>query len=127
MADWANFDRDEFKCSHCGRNEIKDEYIDVVQDIRTETGYPMPVNSGYRCPDHPEEAKKRKPGSHTLGLVSDIGVSGSTAFAVLQAALAEPEVTAIGISQKGKAKNRFIHIGIDPQAEGRPRPWLWSY
>ena len=122
---WQNFDRDEFKCSHCGRNEIKDELIDVLQDIRTETGHPMSINSGWRCSEHPAEAKKKKPGSHTLGLVADVGVSGAAAFAINKAASSHPKVTALGINQKGK--KRFIHIGIDPQAEGRPRPWLWSY
>lgn len=123
---WDNFAKDDFKCKcGCGTNEIKDEFIDVSQEIRTASGCVMSVNSGYRCSDHPDEAKKRRPGSHTLGLVADYGLSHGKAFRVLQAAMAHPKVTAIGINQKGK--KRFIHIGIDPEAPGRPRPHIWSY
>ena len=60
---WENFTREEFTCKcGCGANEIKDELIDVLQEIRTEVGVPFPVSSGYRCPNHPVEAKKKAPG-----------------------------------------------------------------
>jgi zinc D-Ala-D-Ala carboxypeptidase len=123
---WDNFNRAEFACQcSCGTNEIKDEFIDVLQDIRSAAGVPMPINSGYRCPDHPIEQAKSAPGSHTLGLVADVGASHKNAFLVLKAAMAHPKVTAIGVNQKGAG--RYIHIGVDPEDTGRPRPHLWSY
>ena len=124
--EWENFQKSEFSCKcGCGTNQITNEFIDVVQDIRTASGCAMPVNSGYRCPDHPIEAKKSKPGSHSLGLVADFRVSHQNAFLVAAAALSHPKVTALGVSQKGN--KRFLHIGIDPAIIGRPRPHIWSY
>ena len=90
-------------------------------------GFAMHVNSGYRCPEHPIEAAKSSPGSHTLGLVADIGCSHRAAFRILKAAMANPKVTGVGVNQKGPQEQRYIHIGIDPEAPGKPRPHLWSY
>ena len=125
MARWKNFELSEFSCSHCGKNEINESLIDVLQRIRAQVGFGMPISSGYRCGKHPVETRKAKPGSHASGLAADVSVSHKQAFDVLKAALRDPEVTGIGISQKGK--NRFIHIDIAPEIEGRPRPHLWSY
>jgi hypothetical protein len=33
----------------------------------------------------------------------------------------------IGISQKGPAAGRFVHIDMMQESETRPRPWIWSY
>ena len=123
---WANFTRDEFKCRcGCNTNEIKDEFIDVLQAIRTEIGIPLHISSGYRCSKHHVEARKDSPGEHTEGTCADVYVSHSTAFAVTKAAFARPEVTGIGVNQKGHT--RFIHIGIGEAKTGRPRPHIWSY
>ena len=126
---WENFTREEFACQcGCGTNEIQDELIDVFQDIRTASGVSMTINSGYRCPNHPIEAKKHKgPGEHAEGGCGDIGVTHLNAFKVLQAAMAHPKVTGVGIKQKGRNKKRYIHIGIGPADIGRPRPHIWSY
>lgn len=124
---WENFERSEFQCSHCGKNEIKDELVDVLQEIRSSAGIPMRVTSGYRCPDHPIEAAKAKPGSHTLGLAADIGVSHRAAFRILKAAMAHPKITAVGINQKGPQETRFLHLGIDDEGPGKPRPHVYSY
>ena len=125
MSEWENFSREEFKCRHCGENRITFDYIDVAQDIRTESGCAMPVSSGYRCREHPIEAKKTAPGEHNEGTCADFAVSHKDAFAVLKAAMAHPKVTAIGVNQKGG--KRFLHIGIGPAKPGRPRPHVWSY
>ena len=123
---WLNFTRDEFSCQcGCGTNEIKDEFIDVAQEIRSEIGVPLTVSSGFRCGKHPIEARKTAPGEHTDGTCADFYVSHSTAFAVNKAASNHPKVTGIGVKQKGNT--RFLHIGIGPAKPGRPRPHIWSY
>ncbi len=122
---WENFTREEFDCKHCGENHISFEFIDVAQEIRTAAGCPMRVSSGYRCPDHPIEARKSAPGEHTEGTCADFAVSHQAAYAVLKAAMAHPKVTGIGVNQKGPT--RFLHIGIGPAKPGRPRPHVWSY
>ena len=126
MTTWTNFSREEFACQcGCNTNSIKDELIDVLQEIRSDTCVAMIVTSGYRCPKHPIEMAKAEPGAHTDGTEADIRVRGENAFKVARAAFAHPGITAIGVKQEGTV--RYLHLGIGKAAPGRPRPRLWSY
>lgn len=125
---WANFDRSEFRCRcGCENNEIKDEFIDVAQELRDQVGFALVCSSGYRCPRHPIESNKPTPGEHSEGTCADFRVSHEAAYKLLKAAVNHPAVTGIGVSQVGVTKRRFIHIGIGPAKDNRPRPHLWSY
>ena len=122
--DFENFGPNEFRCKcGCGVVEMDPAFVATLQRIRNEFGGPMPISSGYRCPKHPVEARKRKPGAHAKGLAADILVSGSRAINLLRIALSYDEVQGVGINQKGKG--RFIHL--DSVIDGLPRPHLWSY
>ena len=61
---------------------------------------------------------------HAKGLAVDILVSGSQAYEVVSAA---PSFgfTGIGVNQKGK--DRFIHLDINGDKNGKIRPYIWSY
>ena len=119
---WPNFTREEFACRcGCGKNEIHDKTIDLVQSIRTAVGEPLSITSGYRCPNHPIEAKKATPGTHAQGLAADIGVSHGTARKVLEVALSLPQTQGIGVNQKGNG--RFIHVDIGPARN----ELIWTY
>jgi uncharacterized protein YcbK (DUF882 family) len=123
---WDNFTKSEFACNcGCGINAIQDSHIDVLQEIRTESGVMMIITSGYRCALHPEEFEKSKPGEHNDGTASDVAVSHLAAWKVLKAAMANPKVTGIGVQQKGHG--RFLHISTGGAKPGRPRPHIWSY
>lgn len=125
---WDNFTKEEFACKcGCGRNEIDPALITVVQQIRSLCGYPLRISSGYRCPDHPAEARKSTPGTHTEGLAADIAVSHERAHSVLKYALRHSTVTGVGVNQKGGVEQRFVHVDIAPRAPTRPRPHVWSY
>jgi zinc D-Ala-D-Ala carboxypeptidase len=123
---WENFKREEFMCQcGCRGNEIADEFIDVLQAIRSDSGVPMPISSGYRCEHHPIEARKDSPGTHTTGFASDVLVSRGAALKIIKAATAHPKVTGLGINQKGNS--RFIHIDIVTDNPRFARPNIWSY
>lgn len=125
--DWGkykNFSADEFKCSHCGANEMKEEYMNRLQMLRTAYNKPMKVTSGYRCPKHPIEAAKPSPGPHSTGRASDIAVQGADAHRLLQLAL-ELGFTGIGVQQKGAS--RFLHLDDIENTQSSPRPTVWSY
>ena len=123
---WENFERSEFGCKcGCGTNEIKDEFVDILQEIRTQVGDPFIISSGYRCDKHPIEAAKPTPGEHNEGTCADIYVSYEVAFKVNSAASNHPLITGIGVNQKGDA--RFLHLGTSAAKDGRPRPHIWSY
>jgi zinc D-Ala-D-Ala carboxypeptidase len=121
---WKNFKLEEFSCKHCGKNEINHKLIDKLQLLRDDLGFPLVISSGYRCSEHPIEAKKSKPGTHAEGIAVDIAVSHEKALEVLYKGIAHG-FKGIGVNQKGNG--RFIHLDIGEMEDGRPRPHLWSY
>ena len=123
--DWSlyvNFSAKEFDCQHCGKNEMQADFMSRLQALRMRYGKPMKITSGYRCPEHPIEAKKAKPGAHASGLACDVGVDGQQAYDLIRHAL-QLGFTGIGVSQKGSGP-RFIHLDMLEEA---PRPNIWSY
>jgi uncharacterized protein YcbK (DUF882 family) len=118
--DWGaypNFRSAEFRCRHCGREEMKPEFMALLQRLRTEFG-PMVISSGWRCRDHPVEKDKASPGMHPTGMAADVAVHGADAVRLLRLALALG-FTGIGIQQKGAG--RFVHLDL------RVVPTIWSY
>ena len=121
---WENFTEEEFSCKHCGKNGISHDLIDKLQLLRNELGFPFIISSGYRCEEHPIEAKKNVPGTHAQGIAADIKVRGDKALQIVSKAK-EFGFTGIGVNQKGSG--RFIHLDISEGSENRPRPHIWSY
>jgi len=123
--DYPNFTEEEFMCKHCGECHMDEDFMDMVQMLRTEYAKPMQITSGYRCPKHPIEINKDSgvPGAHTTGNACDIACRGTAAYEILNLALALG-FTGIGVSQKGDV--RFIHID-NLTGEKRLRPTVWSY
>lgn len=127
MINWnsyANFNREEFACQHCGAEGIDERLVRKLQELRGRYGKPMVVTSGYRCPDHPAERRKSAPGTHVLGLAADIAVDRGDAYQLLKLAL-ELGFKGIGLQQKGVG--RFIHLDIAPATSDHIRPTIWSY
>ena len=121
------FTAEELACRHCGAHGVKQELVDRLDQLRELAGFPLPVTSAYRCPNHPRElGKESTSGAHVLGLAADLRVFGGRALAVLRIALTLG-FTGVGLSQRGEASGRFIHLDIADAGEGRPRPHLWSY
>jgi uncharacterized protein YcbK (DUF882 family) len=113
------FTEAEFKCKHCGKCEMDQEFLDKINKLREEYGQPLVVTSGYRCPEHPaERIKVGRSGMHTTGKAADFAVLGSAAMDLLSIAL-KHGFTGIGVQQKGGG--RFIHL------DTRNTPALWSY
>ena len=122
--DWRlypNFTKAEFDCSHCGKNEMTPEFLSKLQALRMAYGAPMRITSGFRCAQHPIEAKKIKPGAHASGCACDVAVDGQQAHKLLKLAF-ELGFTGIGVNQK--TSGRFIHLDTLTEA---PRPNVWSY
>ena len=121
---WENFKEEEFSCQHCGKNGISHELINKLQSLRTELGFPFIISSGYRCEDHPIEAKKKTLGTHAQGIAADVYVRGDKALQIVSKAK-DYGFTGIGVNQKGDS--RFIHLDISEGEPNRPRPHIWSY
>jgi zinc D-Ala-D-Ala carboxypeptidase len=115
------FSEKELACQHCGEYKFDAEFLELLNHIRADCGFPLPVSSGYRCTRHPIEAAKRHPGAHSSGRAVDIAVSGNLAHKLVSVATAHG-VPRIGVNQKGDI--RFIHLDWDVTLPG---PTIWSY
>jgi uncharacterized protein YcbK (DUF882 family) len=125
VTDWSrypNFSESEFACRHTGDCRMRVEFMDLLQLIRFAYARPMRVSSGYRAPTHPVEARKRRPGEHSMGLAADIAVTGADALDLVHIAL-NMGIRRIGVQQHGAA--RFLHLGLG--GPGLPSPMIWSY
>ena len=122
---WENFTIDEFRCKcGCMANEIKFDFVDKLQRLRTALGFPLHINSGYRCPEHNERVSTTgRDGPHTTGRAVDISVDRVLAHELLTEAIASNDFTGFGFKQHGVS--RFIHL--DDLEHPHPRPIIWSY
>lgn len=95
------------KCPICQQevpNECDPKAVAALQAVRDEVGFPLILNSAYRCELHPMEARKAKPGTHHQGIAFDIRVPwGGQRIQILEAALKH------GFKGFGFA-NGFLHI-----------------
>ncbi len=105
--EYPNFTKAEFDCKHSGLNDMKHEFMLVLQRIRADYGKPMQITSGYRHWTHPVEMRKgAKSGEHVQGTCADIACTDSRArFEILALAFRH------GIRRIGIADN-FLHLGI---------------
>ena len=111
-----HFALDDFKCSETGKNAMDLYFLDALDELREQSGFPFKVNSGYRSPTHSIEAAKDKPGVHSKGIAADIAVNGGNQRHVLVSNAVRLGFTGIGIAKT------FIHV------DTRPGPaMMWSY
>jgi len=110
------FTRDEFKCHETGENEIKPDFIETLDQLREDCGFPFVISSGYRSPKHPLEAVKKTPGTHTQGIAADIAVSGGVQRRVLVEKALELGFNGIGVAKT------FVHVDIRTTT-----PVIWTY
>lgn len=61
-------------CGHpdCDQRSVDQETLSQVQLVRDDLGQPMTVTSGGRCPNHPNEVTKNKPGDHQRQKAVDV-------------------------------------------------------
>ena len=107
-----HFTRSELscKCGKCGGRLVLDfRLIDALETLRTMVNRPINVNSGYRCPLHPETTKR--PGSyHAKGQAADIWVAGMSPLLLAQIAGQVPAFAAGGIASY--SKDGFVHVDV---------------
>lgn len=110
------FKMDEFKCKHTGKNEIKEEFVHRLDELRDVCGFPFTITSGFRDKTHPIEARKSTPGTHNRGIAVDIAIrSGVQRRKIIEEALK------LGFGGIGVA-NSFVHVDIRQDT-----PVLWLY
>lgn len=107
------------KCDYCkgaAPHQMQTFVVDKLQQLRDKLKRSLTVTSGYRCPKHPEEAKKRTRGWHNRGYAVDIAISnGAEGYEIIKAAL-ELGCTGFAIG------NGFVHIDWRTST-----PVVWKY
>ena len=126
MWDYPNFTEDEFRCKcGCGQCLMAAGFMAELQRLRTRMGFPFPITSGYRCPDHNSTVSSTgRDGPHTTGCAVDIAVYGWKAHNLIARASRDFGFSGVGIKQHGPRPYRFIHLDT---LAGANRPWVWSY
>ena len=110
------FKLSDFDCQETGNNEMSEEFLEKLDDLRHECGFPFIITSGYRDPSHSIEARKAKAGTHARGIASDIRINnGNEAYDIIKNA------QSMGFTGIGLAKS-FVHVDIR-----KGMPVIWSY
>ena len=126
MSNWNNLQTPSFaisemacKCGKCGGLALMDhEFMLKLQDMRHSLGRPMVIASGYRCRQHPVEARKSAPGAHARGMAADIQVRGGAERLEMMMVGLECGMRSFGVA-KG-----FVHVDT---SDHRGADMLWSY
>ncbi|MBE0659964.1 MAG: peptidase M15A [Bryobacteraceae bacterium] len=90
----------------------------MLEALRAKAG-PLKVNSAYRCPKHPVEARKSKPGFHARGLAADLAPLAVSLRAFYDVVRTEPRIKGIGVDYTAG----YIHVDVREAAA----PVLWVY
>lgn len=110
------FKLEEFDCRETGENNMERAFLDLLDQLRHESGFPFVITSGYRSPRHSIEAAKSVPGTHAQGIAADISVSNaSQRYTLLKHAL-ELGFTGIGVA------DTYIHVDTRGTT-----PVVWTY
>lgn len=111
------FDISEFRCRETGENDMKEEFIHMLDELRERCGFSFIITSGYRSKKHSIEIRKKHgPGTHTQGIAADIQVSnGFERMNIVHEALK------MGFGGIGVAKN-FVHVDMRSST-----PVMWTY
>ena len=113
---YKHFTLDEFKCRETGQNEIKPEFVEALDQLRENCGFPFIISSGYRSPKHSIEAVKEKPGTHTQGIAADIAISDGAQRRIIVEKALELGFNGIGVAKA------FVHVDIRTTT-----PVIWTY
>jgi len=113
---YRNFDISEFRCRETGENDMKEEFIHMLDELRDRCGFPFTITSGYRSVHHTAERSKEVPGTHTQGIAADIAVTNG-----FQRMNIVHEALKMGFGGIGVAKT-FVHVDMRPTT-----PVMWTY
>ena len=96
-------------CGHpdCDERSVSQEHLDRAQRVRDIVGHALPVTSGGRCPNHPDEIHRTNPADHQKRQGIDVGINGNTRGNVVDAGI-KAGCNAIGVAKT------FIHLGYRP-------------
>ena len=113
-----NFNRSEFACRCCGKNNINPLVVEYCQRIRNAICRPLHVECGTRCAKHNAELPGSVPNSaHLTGMAADIradGMSNAQLGAIIKALYQARKLPALQYCYLIKGKtNTSVHFDVD--------------
>jgi len=115
---YKHFDISEFRCRETGENDMKPEFIHMLDELRERVNRPLVITSGYRSKEHTAERNKEKGGTHTQGIAADIAVSNGVDRMMIVKEALSMGFGGIGVSHSGG----FVHVDMRATT-----PVMWTY
>ena len=114
------FKIEDFNCQETGENEMSEDFIHALDELREACGFPFIITSGYRSKSHSIEKRKEKAGTHAQGIAADIRArNGNERYKIVEQAI-KMGFTGIGVA------GSFIHV--DSRIRGADKaPVMWCY
>lgn len=101
------FTKDETKCKHCGKEDMHPVFMEKLNDLREECGFPFIITSAYRCKEHNKNIGGHPKSAHMKGRAVDIACNHAKAQEIIKLAR-KYGFNGIGIKQYGLG--RYIHL-----------------
>ena len=106
--------------SGCDKRSVSQEVLNMLQAVRVEADRPLRINSGGRCPLHPNEVNRAIPADHQKRQGVDVACVGGVERGQLVTLGLKHGFNAIGVA-KG-----FVHLGYRPEMPLGVNTF-WSY
>ena len=105
-----HFDVSEFACHHCGQCvTIHPRLVELLEQLRENIGgYPLHINSGYRCPEHNANIGGVRNSQHCLGTAADVAVPRQLTFKDFQWYVTRLPFDWVGLYPY----SNFIHVDV---------------
>lgn len=123
MSKYKFFSEREFACPHCGMNEIDEDFVFLLDEIREAAETPFVITSGWRCPVHNKEVGGSDTSSHLKGIAVDILTQTSHSRALILTSICTVCRRHGVLPRIGIGKD-FIHFDIDAE---KLKPCVWHY
>lgn len=108
-------------CGHanCDKRSVSQEHLNRAQKVREAVNHSLIVNSGGRCPYHPNEVDRVTPADHQQKNGIDIRCTGATRGNIVNAGI-KAGCNAIGVAKK------FVHLGYRSELpKGHITMWVY--
>lgn len=99
-------------CGHpnCDKRSVRQEVLDKVELIRLDLKQAMIITSGGRCPNHPNERKKKAPGDHQQCYAVDVACNNAQLETKLKTLAGRHGATRVA----GSWEDGFVHMAWTP-------------
>lgn len=108
-----HFAASEFTCHHCGQggNKMSPKLIELLEKLRANCGgYPLSINSGYRCPTHNANVGGVPNSQHVQGTAADVARPQELTFGEFAWYVDQLPFDGIGLYPGDKGD--FIHVDV---------------